>query len=233
MEISIAEEYLRRAVILHSFGLTSNNSLRAAEQNVALNRLQLEEALRNHYNLLQSLNLLLGQPASQNTVIQLEREIQTLPEDLNRHISEAVAQSVQVRQMQIEIERASDELQFFENQLRESRLHTFEPETNEERNARISLQEAHARTISRRNQEILAMEADMRRAFNDLENLLSRKELQLLELENAQSNLEITIENLELGLSMPLDVTQAELAVLRAKQNIERTLSGLKSVPIP
>jgi outer membrane protein TolC len=69
------------------------------------------------------------------------------------------------------------------------------------------------------------MEAAMRRAYNDLTNLQTQRESQLLEVARAQQALEVAQTNLALGRITRHDVTQAELAVFVAEQAIESTLN--------
>lgn len=222
-DIKISEESLRQITILNGFGLRSANDLLAAERGLIQDNLQLEEHLRNKHSLRQNLNLLLGQPLFQFTVIEFEIIFPESPEDLTRHISEAAAKSPAIRQAQINADRAKSELQFFENQLRNN-LRENLAETDDERDTRIALREAYARAALGRDQEIRATEAAMRRALNDMENLSTRKEAQLIELENAQTRFENILTDLDLGRATQFDKAQAELAVLNAKQNIERTI---------
>jgi hypothetical protein len=219
IEIVIAEENFRRATILHELGLQSNNELRAARQNLANTRLRLEESHRNRYNLEQNLNLLLGEPASQNTLIQFEFE--PLPDDFDLCM-EIIPQSAVIRQLQLTVDGARQELQFFNAQLREFQQYNFQPETNQDRAARRSLQENYSRAVNGRNQEILAKESSLRRIFSDIENLNSRMESQLTELETAIEQHDIARTNYEQGRATQLDVTIAELEIIRTQQSIKR-----------
>jgi outer membrane protein TolC len=223
-EIDIAEESLRQTTILHSLGLRSANDLRLATQRTTQINLQQQEHERNMYNLRQSLNLLLGQPGSQSTLVVFEITLPEPPESLNRHITQSVAQSPSIRQSQISVARARADLQFFETQLRTNQHYHFLSPTTEERATRISLEEAYTRAVNSHNQEVTTMETALRQAFNDLENLATRKESQTIELENARQNLENIQTNFSLGRATQFDVKQAEFAILTATQNIERTV---------
>jgi len=226
-ELALSEEDMRMLTIRYEFGMISSNELRIAEHNLLQEQRRLSENLLNQYILLQSMNHFLQQPLSQLTAIELDRELPEIPEDLAEHIAALVPETPPIRQYQIAIDSANANLRRHitrANRIANSRNLSAD-ERQQEREARTALQDAYDRAVAERNQAIATMEAAMRRAYYEFENLVFQQLSNYLELAHAQSLLETALTNLELGRITPFQAEQATMAVLRAEQNIERTLN--------
>jgi outer membrane protein TolC len=208
--LALSEENLRRVTVRHSFGLASSNELRAVRQALNIEEMNLLLRKTNLYNARNSLNLLLGQPLAQHTIIEFERELPEIPEDLDAHINEIIPQTPSIRLLQMDVDREYEAMRAYRGTDRETRA---------------ALREAYERATQRRNQSMLTMEAALRRAYNDLLNLQTQKESQLLQVYRAQQALETAETNLALGRVTRHEITQAQLAIFQAEQAIESTLN--------
>ena len=226
-ELVLSEESFRMMTIRYEFGMISANDLRIAEHNLIQERMRLSESLLNQYISLQNMNHLLGQPLSQSTAVELYLDFPEIPEDLDAHITALVLQTPPIRQYLLAIEGARANLRLHitrANRIADSRTLS-EDERGQEREARTALQEVYNRAIAERNQAIATMEAAMRRAYNEFENLVAQQLSNYLELAHTQALLETALTNLELGRITQFQAEQAGMAVLRAEQSIERTIN--------
>ncbi|MCL2286995.1 MAG: TolC family protein [Firmicutes bacterium] len=206
--LAIAAENLRRVTVRHNFGRASNNELRAARQALALEEMTLAQRKTTLYNARNSLNLLLGQPLSQYTVIDFDRTPPEIPDDLAGHIAEIIPTTPPIRQLQLDVDREHEAMRAYRGSDREKRA---------------ALREAYERAAQRRDQAMLTMEAALRRAYNDLLNLQTTTETQLLQLYRAQQALEVAETNLALGRVTLHEVVLAQQAVFQARQAITST----------
>jgi len=204
--LTLTEENLNRARVRFELGLASANELRLAEQSLAQARMDLNTLLINQANAQQNLNHLLGATLPQFTVIEFEREIIELPENLTMHIIGAITQSPTIRQLQLDVDRAREEQRAY---------------TGFDRDTIRTLREAYERAVLGRDQAKGAMEAAMRRGFNDLDNLLIQNRSLGIELENASLALEAILLNFQLGRATQHDVAQVRLNIYRIEQRIE------------
>ena len=204
------QENLRRVNIRREFGLASHSEVRAATHAVTVGQLALTQRQASLYNARNSLNYLLGQPLSQYTTVAFTRDLPEIPEDLDEHIAEIIPTTPPIRRLQMIVNTEYEALRAYRG---------FDRDTREE------LREAYQRATQNRDAAMRTMEAAMRRAYNDLTNLQTQRESQLLEVVRAQQALEVAQTNLALGRITRHDVTQAELAVFVAEQAIESTLN--------
>ena len=212
MEATFAqtEENLRRVTIRYNFGLASSNQVRTAAQAVTLGQLALTQRQTSLHNARNSLNYLLGQPLSQRTVVAFDLKTPEIPEDLDAHIRQVIPTAPPIIRLQMVVDTAHEALQAYKGF---------------DRDTRTPLQEAHDRAVQNRDSAMRTMEAAMRRAYNDLANLQTQKESQLLEVHRAELALEAAKTNFTLGRITRHDVTQAEVAVFLAEQAITSTLN--------
>ena len=91
----------------------------------------------------------------------------------------------------------------------------------EEIRTRIALQEAVERSDAAYDQALRSMEFALRQAYNELNALKSQLETAYRELALAENTLYVSQASLSVGLITQFEVSQVELAVASAKQNIE------------
>ena len=206
--IALTAENLRRVTVRHTFGRASNNELRAARQALALEEMGLAQRKTNLYNARNSLNLLLGQPLAQYTFIDFDRTPPEIPENLTEHMAAVIPTTPPIRQLQMDVDREHEAMRAYRGSDREKRA---------------ALLEAYERATQRRDQAMLTMEAAMRRAYNELLNLQTTMETQLLQLYRAKQALEVAETNLALGRITRHDVVLAQQAVFQARQAITST----------
>ena len=212
METSLVQtrENLRRANIRYDFGLVNHNHVSAAEQAVTLGELALTQRQTSLYNARNSLNYLLGQPLSQYTVVEFARDLPEIPEDLDAHIAEIIPTTPPIRRLQMIVDTEYEAMRAYRGF---------------DRDTRAALRETYERATQNRDAAMRTMEAAMRRAYNDLANLQTQKETQLLEVTRAEQALEVAQTNLRFGRITRHEVTQAEVAVFHAEQAIQSTLN--------
>jgi len=208
--LALTEESLRRITIRHEFGLASNNEVVAARRALTLGQMGLTQRQANLYNARNSLNYLLGQPLSQYTIIKFDLDLPEIPEDLTEHISEILPTTPTIRRLQMYVDREHEAMRAYRGT---------------ERDTRTALREAYESAVQRRDQAKRTMEAVLRRAYNDLANLQTQQEVQLLELYRTQQALEVAETSLRLGRITRHEVQQAQLAVFQAEQAIASILN--------
>ncbi|MCL2224828.1 MAG: hypothetical protein FWB96_07670 [Defluviitaleaceae bacterium] len=245
--LALQEMNLTRMTVMHQVGMLSTHDFNAAKHGLSQARTQLEEMKRTRQTLMQSINHLLGQPLEQDTVIEFEREFHETPEDLTAHIEAAITETHTIRSLQLDVERASDARWVYTGNranvsLSESerrRAHnpnritqniwsleqTDEDEEIESLRTRIALQEAFERAETNHEQTIRQMEANLLRAYTELEALHTQYEAQQADHARALENLEVAITNLALGLITQFEVEGARLAVFAAEQEKDLTLT--------
>jgi len=208
----LTEENLRQVRIQHGFGLVSNNDLRTAQRTLTLEQMGLTRQQTSLYNARNNLNYLLGQPLLQHTKIEFNRVLPEISEDLAAHINEIIPTTPTIRLIQMDVDREYAAMRAYRGSNREKR---------------DALRETYENAIQRRNQAKLTMEANLRRAYNELSNLINQKEAHLLELYRTKQTLEVAETNLGLGRITRHEVAQAQQAMSRAKQTIESTLNQM------
>jgi len=215
----ITAEQLRRAELLHRFGFASASEVRTAQARLTQEQMSFENHLIAQTSAQNNLNLLLGQHADVLIYVKFERELPELPEDLTNHIEALTAQAPNIRQMQFNVYRRSEDL---ERHLAAYRQRGERPprdcETCE------ALQEAYDRAVLEQNIAIRGMEASLRTAYNNLEQLQTQEAAARLALAQAEENLQTAQTNLDLGRVTQFDIDIAEFAIFSAQQTIERIL---------
>ena len=231
MRIGLAETNLYRMRVSYSLGVISSHEMRTIERGVIDEYTRLNDLRERKESAIQNLNLLIGQPFDQHTVIVYERYVPEIPEDLDDHIRSKVLQAPSIRQAQNAVESARAERRAYTNNDRDIRI-----TENERRRAmqaansyaavmeirnRISLQEAVEQAETTREQAIRSMDFALRQAYIELEALLTALETAYREHALAESNLDVSRINLSVGRITRFDVSQAELTVANARQSIE------------
>jgi len=230
-EHSLAEENLRRVILLHELGFVSTRELREAEHDLVQRYVGLEEFTRSYYIARQDLNHLLGQPILQYTKIELERVLAEIPQDLTPYIDKIILESITIRQSQLELDTAvgerwiytgnNNDIRISESDRRRARTSIYnDPDITRIRN-RIALQDNVERVILGHEQTMRTVEAAIYRGFADMEGLLALEAAHGRDLSQAHASLDIVIFNYRLGYYTWLDVAEAHLAVLQAEHNIE------------
>ena len=92
---------------------------------------------------------------------------------------------------------------------------------------RIALQDAVDHAVMAREQAVRTMEAAMQRGFADLEGLFALEASLMRDLTQAQSTLNVTTTNFQLGHATQLDAHAARLNITRIEQDIEILLSNI------
>ena len=244
-ETAIVEETLRRTTIMHELGLVSAHDLSAVEHGMNQLETRHEELLRGRETLVQGINYMLGQPLTQDTVIELEWALPEMPEDLDEHTQEVMAEIHAVRQAGYEVVSAEDARWVLTGERRDINVtdanrrrvfdadrdrgrnlwrtyQTTDEEEIEELRERIVAQEAVERARTAETQTIRAAEAAITRAYTELHNLATQQETLLADLARAKADYEIIQTNLELGLITRFDAEQARMAIFRIEQDLER-----------
>ena len=239
LEISmeLADEGLVRARLSYNLGMISSHEMLAIELSTIQGHSGLAELRRARQRVVQNLNMLLGQPFEQYTVIEFELYVPEIPEDLENHIEELVRDSASIRQLYNAKLSARAERRAFTGHNRDitisesDRRRAMEAAVNDERvrdiRTRIALQEAVERSESAYDQAVRQMEFALRQAFNELAALNSQLETAYLELALADSTLNVSLASLSIGRITQSEASQAELAVASALQNIESIYNQL------
>jgi hypothetical protein len=237
--LALAETNVRRMTVAHEVGIISAHELRTMQHGLAQGHVQLEELRRGLASLRQNLNNLLGVPLTQNTVIEYERVIPEIPEDLDAHIAQLIQAAPSIRQLQFDIDYAraqrrantgNDENIRITAAMR-TRAHgpnsDSEDEDTIELRERIALQEAVERAVTAREQAMRAMDSAIRQAYSDFNALILQEAAQIRTLEQAEAALAAAEANFAAGRITAFDVEQARLAVSVAEQGIESILNRM------
>jgi len=231
--LALAEESLRHMYVMHELGMISTMDLLTARQQLTTHRTELSELRIHKTGARQHLNHMLGAPINQNTIIVFERETPQLPTNLNRHVSQVVAQTQAVRQLQLNIYSARYALRNFtearEREISRNQGEGRQGETNHTRieNDRIrdALRENYNIAIASHAQAIQALDAAMLHGYNELTRLINRYEMQTATITFAETHLEIARTNYGLGRITQHELEQARFNVLMAEQAMESTLN--------
>jgi len=240
-ELVLAGDSYRRMSIMSGFGLVSDRDLSVARYRFAGHHTRLDEHQRRQENTKQELNILLGQPLNQNTIITSSIVLPGLPGDLTHHIHTLVRQAPSIQMLQAEVDSALDARWVYTGDNRNIIIstrdrqrawaeerprgytgpqHTPTEEILQLRN-RLALQEAVERTIFERDRAMQALEAAIRQGFNDYAGLLDRADILDTQLTQTKAALETILFEYELGLVAQYEVEYARLASIRAGHNIE------------
>ncbi|MCL2386182.1 MAG: TolC family protein, partial [Defluviitaleaceae bacterium] len=242
--IALSEQGLERMMIMYGVGLVSTNDLNTARHNLNQNRNQLDDLNRASVTLMQNMNYLLGQSLFQYTVIDFEREIPEMPEDLEAHITAILPTTHAVRLSQLDIDRAIDARWAYtgtrgnlsitahdrQRALNTNRRHnhniwrtylTDEDEEIESIRTRIRLQESVERAQISHEQTIRSTEASLLRGYTELQTLQSQYEALQVEYARAHELLETVQKNYALGLVTQFEIEQTRVAILRAELDKE------------
>jgi len=216
----ITAEQLRRAEILHNFGLNSANDVRIIQTRLIQEQLSFENLLISQINVQNNLNHLLGKSADMEIYVEFERELPEIPEDITSHIEALAAQAPNIRQMQFNVYRRSEDLARHLDIYRQRGIRPpRDCETCEE------LHEALDRVNLERGIVIRAMETALRSAYSNLEQLQTQENAARVALAQAEENLQTAIINFDLGRVTQFEITLAELEIFYAQQAIERILN--------
>jgi len=231
--IGVSEESLRQAEVLHSFGMMSINDIRMAEQALARSQMALTELTIRFDSAMQHLNHMLHQPLNQHTVIEFERDLPEIPENIARHITQTATSTQIVRQLQLQVEtaryarRTFDETRDRERRANQSAGRAGESETVRRNNDRTrdALQESYNLAVATLAQATQSLQTAMHNAYNDVDRLHTQKEIQAIELSTAITLFETVLTNFELGRATAHEVEQARLNVFISEQAMETTLN--------
>ena len=243
--MKIQEMSLNRMTVLHQVGMLSTHDLNTARHAFSQQKTQLENLERTRETLMKNLNHFLGQPLTQDTIIEFEREFHEVPEELEEHIETLISETITVRNLELEIERAIDarwvnsgvrtatiinardrQLALNPNRIT-ANLWSLEQSDEDEEiqkiRKRIALQEAVERAEANHEQTIRQMETNLLRAYSDLDALHAQYEAQIADHARALENLEVALTNFRLGLITQFEIEQARLfanALERDKEGI-------------
>ena len=229
--MDLADDGLIRARLSYELGMISSHEMLTIELNTSQGHTQLAELHRARERVVQNLNLLIGQPFDQYTVIEFELYVPEMPEDLDSHIEELIEQSASIRQLRNQALSARAERRAYTGNDRDinisasDRRRAMEAAGRDERvmviRNRIALQEAVERADTALDQAVRSMEFALRQAYNELAALKIQLETAYRELALAKSTLNVSLASFSVGRITQFEVDQAELAVVRAKQSIE------------
>ena len=234
--LALQEANLRRMTLSYEVGFISAHNLRQMEHGLAQGYTQLDDLLRSQEGLIQSLNHMMGQPLSQNTVVEFERTMPTIPADIDAHIAALIPTTPSIRQAQFAIDNARAERRAYTGHDRDIRIsaadrrqamNVADTDRIVELRNRIALQDAVDRAIQGREMAVRNMEADLRTGFSNLSGLIAQTEAQERELELAESNLRVAEANFAAGRVTRFDVDQAQLAADSAQQGLEGVLNQM------
>ena len=212
----ISTEHLRHVSLRHEFGLASANDLRLAEQRLEQELIRLENLRLTQSNAQGRLNHLLGQPPYQETVVEFERVLPEIPDNLQHHISTIAPNTPASRQIHINVLRRRDDITQHVDQCRYTSRRNCE--------TYIALRTAHERVRLDHAIAIRQTETALRTAYSSLEQLFNREAAALVNLDQAVTRLETAHTNFELGRVTRLDVDRAYFDVLSAAMDVERVL---------
>ena len=239
--LELMAENLRRTRISYEVGVISSHDLRTMEHTIAGMEARLEGLILSRSALMQNLNMLLGQPLTQNTVVEFNRTQPSVPSNQEQHIARLISQAPTIRQLEFAIESAKAERRAYTGNDRDIRITDAErrralnnPITGTSRNEqeirndeeirrtrnRMALQEAVDRAITDRDLAVRAMNNAIRSAFIDLISLEAQVLTHDRDLEQAKATLNVAIANYNAGRVTRFDVEQAQLAVTTAEQNL-------------
>jgi len=210
--LALTEENFRRTAVQYEFGLISRNALRTVEQNITRINNELTDRQTDLYNAHQSLNHFLGQPLSQETIIEFEHALPEIPEDLNEHIAEILPLFPNIIRFQHDVDRTGAARRAYRGSNRETRN---------------TLQAAYDRAQLELNQAKMDLETSIRRSFNNLETQLRRKENLYRALELAVESVILERSNMLSGRATQFDIDTALLAVFNAELDIQRAYNAL------
>ena len=229
--MNLADESLIRARLSYELGMLSSHEMLTIELNTSQGHTQLAELYRARERVVQNLNLLIGQPFDQYTMVEFELYVPEMPEDLDSHIEELIEQSASIRQLRNQALSARAERRAYTGNDRDinisasDRRRAMEAADRDERvmviRNRIALQEAVERADVVYDQAVRAMEFALRQAYNELAALKTRLETSYRELALAESTLNVSLASLSVGRITQFEADQAALAVTRARQSIE------------
>ena len=239
LEISmeLADESLVRARLSYELGLLSSHEMLSIELSTSQGHTGLSELRRARQRVIQNLNLLIGQPFDQYTIIEFELYVPEMPDDLDSHIAELILLAPSIRQLyNAQLSARADRRAYTGNNRditisASDRRRAMEAAVNDERVStirnRITLQEAVERADLAYKQALRSMEFTLRQAFDELESLNSQLETAYRELDLAESTLSISLASLSVGRITQFEASQAELAVANARQSIESIYNQL------
>ncbi|MCL2356867.1 MAG: hypothetical protein FWC70_06895 [Defluviitaleaceae bacterium] len=246
--ISLMEIGLSQMEIMHDLGFVSTNTLNAAAHNLAQNGTQLEELRRGRQNLMQTKNELLGQSLFQDTVINFERVLPEMPEDLEAHIQSMVGGTHAVRMSQFDLDRARGARWVYTGNHRDitisanDRARAHDPNFRSDRDIwrleltrdeeqvleirdRIMLQESAERAAVSHEQTIRATEATILRGYRELETLIAQYENLHSDTYHAMLDLNAALTGYALGQVTALEVEQARMGLFQIESQKESILN--------
>jgi len=208
--VQLLEDDVFRMRTMLEFGFVGASDVRLAQQDLIQARIDLDALHLRKNTAGQNLNHLLGAPLAQLTIVEFERVLPCLPEDLTSHIANMVSQTLTIQQLQLSADRARDVKNAY---------------TGINEAMRDALREDYDLAVMTRNQAELTIEVALRRGISELEHLMTQEAALHIELENAKVMLDTAVVNLGLGRAIQRDVNQAEFAVLLIEHDIEIVLN--------
>jgi len=216
--LSLQKGNLERVNIRHGLGLASSIDIRTIERNISQLRLELNMLKSNQQIAQQNLNRLLGEPLTQNTTIELDKEtiselirefIDNLPrnpEELNTHINNLVKNNHTIKRLQ----EAADEAEEVRDDYKGS-----------DKDITKALDDALERAILNLDQVKAELEAELRQQYNNLNTLIAQMQNQENELKHHKQALEAAQINFELGRISNSALEQFHFAVVRGEVGLE------------
>jgi len=212
----VSNENYRRANTLYQLRMISANELRRARSSLAQDEMNLVNLHFTKANSQANLNLLLGQPVYQQTVVYFERVLSNPPENLTQHITRSVSQSPTIRQMQINTTRQRIALNAHNERCNITPWHDCD--------THVQLREAYDRARRNQSLETRRIETALRIAHSNAEQLRNQEHAIKLELYQAIENLEIAQLSLELGRSTQFEIVIAQNNTRIVELDVERVL---------
>ncbi|MCL2377440.1 MAG: hypothetical protein FWC76_08630, partial [Defluviitaleaceae bacterium] len=199
---------------------------------------QLDSLFRHQVVAMQNLNHMLGLPLSNDTAITLNRTYASPPSNVEQHIAREVPQSINIRQLELDVASAIGARRVYTNSNAEINI------TDNDRHRalttaaashntiaslrnRIALQDTVDRARTGLEQAERNMSAAIHRAHTNYTGLVAQEASLQRDLTQAQAALEAVVINFELGYATQLEVDRANLAILAIQQDIERVLNDM------
>jgi len=216
--MDLSRENLRHIELRLRFGMASANDLRLANARITQEYMSLDILLAAQASIREDLNYFLDLPPYQYVIIEFERYLPEMPENLSPLITQAVSQAPTSRRMQFDVLRARESLALHRERC------TYRGRRRNVCDTCDTLIDRYDRAVIDRNIEIRRMETALRAAYNRLEQLQTQEAAAILALEQGQDALEIIKTNLDLGRATQFDVDSAIVARHVMEQAIERIL---------
>jgi len=237
-ELELAESALVGLRVMNEVGFVSPHELFIAEHYIVQFRERLRELDYGKDSLMQGLNYMIGQPLSQNTVVEFERTLPAIPADITDHIRAVSMNTPTIRGLEYALENTSALWRHVSGNARAT-ISSADRRRAMNADSRYAGDTDHLRqlrgriavydAVSRADRELAAairtMEVSLRQGYNDLRILALQKAALQRELVRAQADLRETAANAELGLAVQRDVNEACMVIVRIERDIENNIN--------